>query len=95
MTTGALTSDYSVKQNHYCWFIHVQYDDDPYNTTAVSCFDKRTNRECKNLRKNHSRLDCLTVFIRQDDYEIINGRKWIRPLSTTMNMFHRYRYYLV
>ena len=38
-------SDFRDHRNYYCGFIHVHYDDDPYNTTAVSFFDKRTNRE--------------------------------------------------
>ena len=36
-------------RNFYCGFIHVNYEDDPINTTAVSFFDKRTNREVARL----------------------------------------------
>ena len=38
-------SDFRDHRNYYCGFIHVEYDDDPINTSALSFFDKRTNRE--------------------------------------------------
>ncbi len=41
--------DFRDHRNYYCGFIHVKYDDDPVNTSAVSFFDKRTNREVARL----------------------------------------------
>ena len=46
---GFNVADFKDHRNYYCGFIHVKYEDDPYNTTAVSFFDKRTNREVARL----------------------------------------------
>ncbi len=46
---GFNVSDFRNHRNYYCGFIHVKYEDDPYNTTAVSFFDKRTNSEVARL----------------------------------------------
>ena len=46
---GFNVSDFQDHRNYYCGFIHVKYEDDPYNTTAVSFFDKRTNSEVARL----------------------------------------------
>ena len=39
------TSGFRDHRKFYHGFIHVKYEDDPYNTSAVSLFDKTTNRE--------------------------------------------------
>ena len=46
---GFKASDFRDHRKFYCGFIHVTYDDDPVNNTAVSFFDKRTNREVARL----------------------------------------------
>ncbi len=46
---GFNVADFRDHRNYYCGFIHVKYEDDPYSTSAVSFFDKRTNQEVARL----------------------------------------------
>ena len=47
---GFTASDFRDHRRYYCGFIHVEYEDDPVNKTAVSFFDKTTSREVARLK---------------------------------------------